>query len=53
MPQFARLTALPSPVHDLSGAPWPLASTASDRARGPLPHCSPGDVLRRAHEVLG
>ncbi|WP_350276758.1 pyridoxal-dependent decarboxylase [Kribbella sp. HUAS MG21] len=34
-------------------ARWPLASTVSDRERGPLPHGSPGAVLRRAAEVLG
>ena len=53
MPQFARLTALPSPVRDPSDSPWPLASTVPDRARGPLPHGSPGEVLLRAQQVLG
>lgn len=53
MPQFARLTALPSPVRNPSDSPWAFASTVSDGARGPLPHGSPGEVLRRAQQVLG
>lgn len=53
MSQPARLTALPAPVRDPFGARWPLASTVADRERGPLPHGSPGAVLRRAAEVLG
>ncbi|MGW6196684.1 pyridoxal phosphate-dependent decarboxylase family protein [Kribbella sp. NPDC055110] len=53
MSQPARLTALPAPVRDPFAARWPLASTVADRERGPLPHGSPGAVLRRAAEVLG
>ncbi|MDX3000513.1 pyridoxal-dependent decarboxylase [Kribbella solani] len=53
MSQPARLTALPAPVRDPFAALWPLASTVADRDRGPLPHGSPGAVLRRAAEVLG
>jgi L-2,4-diaminobutyrate decarboxylase len=53
MSQPARLTALPSPVRAPFAARWPLASTVSDRERGPLPHGSPAAVLRRTAEVLG
>jgi L-2,4-diaminobutyrate decarboxylase len=56
MSQPARLsavTALPAPVRDPFAARWPLASTVSDRERGPLPHGSPGAVLRRTAELLG
>src|SRR3954451_19421158 len=53
MSQPARLTALPTPVRDPFSGRWPLASTVADRERGPLPHGSPGAVLRRAAEVLG
>src|SRR3954453_21042701 len=53
MSQPARLTALPTPVRDPFSDRWPLASTVADRERGPLPHGSPGVVLRRAAEVLG
>src|SRR5689334_2415513 len=53
MSQPARLTALPTPVRDPFSDRWPLASTVTDRERGPLPHGSPGAVLRRTAEVLG
>jgi len=56
MSQPARLSAVtvpPAPVRDPFAARWPLASTVPDRERGPLPHGSPGAVLRRAAEVLG
>jgi len=53
MSQPARLTALPAPVRDPFAARWPLASTVPDRDRGPLPHGSPAEVLRRTAEVLG
>ena len=53
MSQPARLTALPTPVRDPFSDRWPLASTVADRERGPLPHGSPGAVLRRTAEVLG
>src|SRR4051794_11700436 len=53
MSQPARLTALPTPVRAPFSDRWPLASTVADRERGPLPHGSPGVVLRRAAEVLG
>ncbi|MEU8221919.1 pyridoxal-dependent decarboxylase [Kribbella sp. NPDC048915] len=53
MSQPARLTALPAPVRDPFAARWQLASTVSDTERGPLPHGSPGAVLRRTAEVLG
>lgn len=53
MSQPARLTALPAPVRDPFAARWPLASTVSDRERGPLPHGSPVEVLRRTADVLG
>ncbi|TCC66374.1 aspartate aminotransferase family protein [Kribbella pittospori] len=53
MPHPARLTALPSPVRNPFDSAWPFASTVSDRDRGPLPHGSPAEVLRRIAEVLG
>ncbi|MFG1623502.1 pyridoxal phosphate-dependent decarboxylase family protein [Kribbella sp. NPDC049227] len=53
MPHPARLTALPSPVRNPFDSAWPFASTVSDRDRGPLPHGSPAEVLRRTAEVLG
>jgi L-2,4-diaminobutyrate decarboxylase len=63
MPQQAPLTALSSlPAPDTADprwpvaghlVPWPLASTVSDPARGPMPHGSPAAVLRRTTEALG
>ncbi|HZX06959.1 pyridoxal phosphate-dependent decarboxylase family protein, partial [Kribbella sp.] len=59
MSQPARLSAVTAPatpprsVRDPFAARWPLASTVLDRERGPLPHGSPGTVLRRAADVLG
>ncbi|GAA1607619.1 pyridoxal-dependent decarboxylase [Kribbella hippodromi] len=53
MPQPARLTAVTAPLRTPFTNLWPLASTVADRDRGPLPHGSPGVVLRRAAEVLG
>lgn len=59
MSQPARLTAVTAStgptalVRDPFAPRWPLASTVADRERGPLPHGSPGTVLRRAAEALG
>ncbi|TDU86636.1 L-2,4-diaminobutyrate decarboxylase [Kribbella voronezhensis] len=48
MPRPAPLIALPS-----ASTRWPLAATVTDRARGPLPSGTPGEVLRRVAAVLG
>jgi len=57
MPHPARLTALSSlpraPHSPFELGEWPLASTVSDRLRGPLPAGLPTDVLRRTAEMLG
>jgi L-2,4-diaminobutyrate decarboxylase len=54
MSQSARLSAVPPAfVRDPFNSRWPMASAVSDRERGPLPHGSPGAVLRRAADVLG
>ncbi|WP_328994581.1 aminotransferase class V-fold PLP-dependent enzyme [Kribbella sp. NBC_01245] len=51
MPHQARLTVLSSvPTRPEK---WPLASTVSDRERGPMPAGSPSAVLHRTTELLG
>jgi L-2,4-diaminobutyrate decarboxylase len=54
MSQSARLSAVPPAfARDPFSSRWPMASAVSNRERGPLPHGSPGAVLRRAADVLG
>jgi L-2,4-diaminobutyrate decarboxylase len=57
MPHAARLADASQGPFELvpvpSVSPWPMASTVSDRERGPLPAGLPADVLRRTTEMLG
>lgn len=57
MPHAARLADASQGSFELvpvpSVSPWPMASTVSDRERGPLPAGLPADVLRRTTEMLG
>ncbi|MDX6249063.1 MAG: L-2,4-diaminobutyrate decarboxylase [Kribbellaceae bacterium] len=57
MPHAARLADASQGPFELVPVPsvshWPMASTVSDRERGPLPAGLPADVLRRTTETLG